>query len=335
MSFSLQCVQSILQTVPSLNILVLGDGMLDHYIFGDVHRISPEAPVPVVDVERETYRLGGACNVALNIKALGANVTFLGPVGSDKAGCTLKNLLQEANISFFEGNFRPDIRTIVKTRVVARHQQLCRLDRETPFSEAQAAVVVDCAEAWLQKNIASAVLVSDYAKGTVTQALLDRLTALKKKHSFFLAVDPKPKNSLCYNGADLLKPNRTEALQLANQSTRLDGVFPLNAVVKEIFTRHAVHWLAVTLGEQGIALAERDQKICTAPTATKEVFDVSGAGDTALTALTVAFCARRSPAEAVTFANLLSGIVVRKIGTAAVTPEEILTYASKTIGSVS
>ena len=335
MSLVLQSVQSILQAVPSLKVLVIGDGMLDHYIFGDAERISPEAPVPVVAVDREAYRLGGACNVALNTKSLGAHVAFLGIAGTDEAGSALQRLLREANIPFYNENFRSDVQTIVKTRIIARHQQLCRLDREKQFSEAQAAFIVAQTEAWLKGNTVSAVLVSDYAKGTVTQALLDKLVALKKHYSFFLAVDPKPKNKLCYNGIDLLKPNRAEALQLANFNAEPNLTFPLEVVAREIFNRHSVRYLAVTLGEQGVALAENGGNIQTAPAVAKEVFDVSGAGDTALAALTVAFCANRTPLEAIAFANLLSGIVIRKVGTAVTTPEEILAYASKTLGSVS
>ena len=330
----LPCVQSILQAVPSLNVLVIGDGMLDHYIFGDVHRISPEAPVPVVNIERETHRLGGACNVALNLRTLGAKVTFLGIGGTDEAGHRLQELLKEADIRFGNENFRSDVQTIIKTRVIARHQQLCRLDREKKFSEASVVAVIAQAETFLQENTVSAVLVSDYAKGTVTQRLLERLAELKKRYPFFLAVDPKPKNKLCYNGADLLKPNRAEALQLAPQSSETNKEFPLEKVAEEIFRQHAVRYLAVTLGDQGIALMGKDGKICTAPAVAKEVSDVSGAGDTALAALTLAFCTNRSPSEAVAFANLLSGIVVRKVGTAVTTPEEILAYASQT-GSVS
>ena len=331
----LQSVQSILQAVPSLKVLVIGDGMLDRYIFGDAERISPEAPIPVVKVEREACRLGGACNVALNLKSLGAHVTFLGIVGTDEAGSVLQRLLREAGISFCGENFRSDIQTIVKTRVIARHQQLCRLDREKKFSEASVAAVIAQTEAFLQRNTVSAVLVSDYAKGTVTQELLDRLVELKKSYFFFLAVDPKPKNKLCYNGVDLLKPNRAEALQLANLNAEPNQAFPSDTVAKEIFNRHSVRYLAVTLGEQGIVLGGNGGKTYTAPAVAKEVFDVSGAGDTALAALTVAFCTNHTPSEAIAFANLLSGIVIRKVGTAVTTPEEILVYASKTLGSVS
>ena len=335
MTLSRQSIQSILKAVPSLNVLVVGDAMLDRYIFGDTERISPEAPVPIVKIEREACHLGGACNVALNLKSLGANVTFLGSVGTDEAGSVLQRLLREAGISFCGDNFRSDVQTIVKTRIVARHQQLCRLDREKKFSESSVAAVIAQTEAFLQKNAVSAVLVSDYAKGTVTQELLDRLVELKKRYSFFLAVDPKPKNTLCYNGIDLLKPNRAEALQLANFDTEPNRTFPSDAVAKEIFKHHSVRYLAVTLGEQGIALAENGGSIHMAPAVAKEVFDVSGAGDTALSALTVAFCTHRTPSEAIAFANLLSGIVIRKVGTAVATPEKILTYASKTIGFVS
>ena len=333
--FDVLSISSLLQAIPSLKILVLGDGMLDHYVWGEVHRISPEAPIPVVAIERDTYRLGGACNVALNLQQLGAQVTFLGAIGKDEAGHTLQQLLHQHQITCDDANFSSQISTIVKTRVIAQHQQICRLDRETPLSAEQAAAFTKRVEAWVQKQSFSAIVVSDYAKGSVTQPLLDQLVQHKQQSSFFLAMDPKPKNSLCYRGIDLLKPNRQEALQLAKIDAGPRESFPLKKVSQAIFQQHDVQYLSITLGEEGIALVDSHQKEYRVPTTTKEVFDVSGAGDTALAALTVAFCADKSPLEAAHFANLLSGIVVRKVGTATTTPEEILSYVASSSRTIS
>lgn len=315
-------INKILDKIPSLNILVIGDCMLDHYLWGDVHRISPEAPVPVVKIERDTYRLGGACNVALNLKSLGAQVELMGPMGKDMAGLQMQQLLKDAAISVDSINFRENLPSIVKSRVIARNQQLCRLDRDTVFEEG----VTDYFEKILELNLKNvdAVLISDYAKGAVTQQLLDRLIALKERYSFFLAMDPKPAHVLNYNGLDLLKPNRSEALLLSGLAS--EDLFSIQRVSELIRQKYALQTLAITLGEEGLALSSSEDTCRIYPTFSREVFDVSGAGDTALAALTLAFCSGASEEAAAFFANCASSVVVGKLGTATVTREEILRY---------
>lgn len=317
-------INKLLQHTSSLHICVIGDCMLDHYIWGDVHRISPEAPVPVVNVDQDTYRLGGACNVALNLKQMGCNVSLIGLIGQDLAGNTLKQLLEKNHINICETHFSSDITTIVKTRVIVRNQQLCRLDRETFFKEEQATHLQQA----LHKNIQNfdAVIVSDYNKGTVSQKLLDSLIALKKEHDFFLAVDPKPLHGLDYKSVDLLKPNRNEALQLSGITPNPCKPFPLDTIVKHISDTYHPQYLAITLGHEGLAIFKDGSEGCVIPAQDKEVFDVSGAGDTALAALVVAFCLKMPMHIAATFANIASGIVVSKVGTATVSLEELKTY---------
>jgi ADP-heptose synthase, bifunctional sugar kinase/adenylyltransferase len=317
-------INNLLRNTSTLNICVIGDCMLDHYIWGDVQRISPEAPVPVVNIDKDTYRLGGACNVALNLKQMGCNVSLMGLIGQDSAGDKLRQLLKENDIAISEASFNRDISTIVKTRVIVRNQQLCRLDRESFFTEQQAEGGLSSLRDAIQNF--DAVIVSDYNKGTVSQALLELLVDLKKQKNFFLAVDPKPAHELDYNGVDLLKPNRSEALQLSGVSPKPHAPFPLDSVAKRILQRYRLRYLAITLGNEGLALLNNDNEGCVYPAQDREVFDVSGAGDTALAALVVAFCLKMPMEVAATFANMASGIVVGKVGTAAVSLEELRTY---------
>ena len=317
-------INNLLQNTSSLNICVIGDCMLDHYIWGDVDRISPEAPVPVVAIDKDTYRLGGACNVALNLKQMGCNVALMGLMGQDSAGHTLHQLLKASGITIDEDHFNRNVSTIVKTRVIVRNQQLCRLDRESFFSETQTAYLQPLLDETIQNF--DAVIVSDYNKGTLSQALLKHLVDLKRQRNFFLAVDPKPAHELDYKGVDLLKPNRIEALQMSGISPKLHAPFPLEMVAKRIFERYRSKYLAITLGSEGLALLNAPNEGRIYPAQDREVFDVSGAGDTALAALAVAFCLKLPLEVAATFANMASGIVVGKVGTAAVSLEELRAY---------
>ena len=252
------------------------------------------------------------------------NVSLMGLIGQDSAGDKLRQLLKENDIAISEASFNRDISTIVKTRVIVRNQQLCRLDRESFFTEQQAEGGLSSLRDAIQNF--DAVIVSDYNKGTVSQALLELLVDLKKQKNFFLAVDPKPAHELDYNGVDLLKPNRSEALQLSGVSPKPHAPFPLDSVAKRILQRYRLRYLAITLGNEGLALLNNDNEGCVYPAQDREVFDVSGAGDTALAALVVAFCLKMPMEVAATFANMASGIVVGKVGTAAVSLEELRTY---------
>lgn len=318
-------LEEILRGVAGLRVAVVGDAMLDHYLWGDAERISPEAPVPVVDVDHETFTPGGAANVAMNLVALGARAVFVGPVGRDEPGRRLAAVLRKARVAFpaelAADAARP---TIVKTRVLVRRQQLCRLDRE----EAPERYRLDPARlaSWLDAELggadgARAVVVSDYAKGAVTSEVIAAVLAAARRHGRFVAVDPKPRNPLEYSGPGLLKMNRREALQLAGLDPH--GPWRADEVCARLHRRFKPTHLVVTLGEDGMLLSQRGKVVGTIPTAARQVFDVSGAGDTAIAAITLALAAGAGLEDAARFGNAASGVVVGKVGTATVTPDEL------------
>jgi D-beta-D-heptose 7-phosphate kinase/D-beta-D-heptose 1-phosphate adenosyltransferase len=305
-------------------ILVLGDVMLDHYIWGDATRISPEAPVPVIDIARDSWTAGGAANVALNLAALGAACTVAGYFGRDEAGRKLGGLLRARGIGIIATPGHGP--TIVKTRVLVQRQQLCRLDREAaPEAYGLSAAQV---RRRLARAIAAhdAVILSDYAKGVLSDEVVAAVTALAKRHGKFVALDPKPKRPLRFHGLDLITPNKREALQLAGLASPPHAPFPAAEVCAVLHARFATRNLVVTLGEEGMLLSREGRILEVIPTAAREVFDVSGAGDTALAALVLALVSGAPFPDAAAFANAAAGVVVSKLGTATVTPAEIAAH---------
>ncbi|HEX2853465.1 MAG TPA: bifunctional ADP-heptose synthase [Opitutaceae bacterium] len=319
---------ALLKKITGLRILVLGDVMLDHYIWGDATRISPEAPVPVVDIARDSWTAGGAANVALNIASLGARCTVAGFIGDDDAGVRLTAILQGKNI---ETRPTPGAgATILKTRVMVQHQQLCRLDREAPptaysFSAVQA-------EKLLAPEIArcDAVIFSDYAKGVLSDENVARITKLARAAGKFVALDPKPKRQLAFHGLDLITPNKRESLQLAGIEPPPHSKFPAVEVCARLHERYGTKHVVITLGEEGMLLSSGGKILKTIPTAAREVYDVSGAGDTALAGLVLALAAGASLEQSAHFANAAAGVVVGKLGTATVTPKELAAYVAQT-----
>ena len=307
--------------IPRLHVLVVGDVMLDHYLWGDATRISPEAPVPVVDISRDSWTAGGAANVALNLAALGARCTLAGRIGDDDAGQRLSTLLAKRGVRLIPTPGRGP--TIVKTRVLVQHQQLCRLDRESAPDDY--AVSADQAEVLLGRTVRScdAVIFSDYAKGVIGEAMVGRLAALARKAKTFTALDPKPKRPLRFQGLDLITPNKREALQLAGLESSASTPFPAEEVCTRLHERHGTGRLVVTLGEDGMLLSEKGRLLGTLPTAAREVYDVSGAGDTALAGLVLGCVGGVSLREAAEFANAAAGVVVGKLGTATATFGEV------------
>ena len=319
-------LNQLLKKVSGVRVLVIGDVMLDHYIWGDATRISPEAPVPVVDIARDSWTAGGAANVALNIASLGARCTVAGYFGRDDAGSRLTTILHEKKITTIATP--GEAPTILKTRVLVQHQQLCRLDREAPppayhFPGAKA-------EGLLAKEIAAcdAVIFSDYAKGILNEELVARVTQLARAAGKFVALDPKPKRKLTFHGLDLITPNKREALQLAGIEPQAHTPFPADEVCARLDEIYATKHLVITLGEDGMLLSTKGRVIKTIPTAAREVYDVSGAGDTSLAALALALTAGASLETAAQFANAAAGVVVGKLGTATVTPKELIDYVN-------
>ena len=300
--------------------------MLDHYIWGDVHRISPEAPVPVVHAERDTYTAGGAANVALNLSNLGVHTKLLGYFGADEAGNRLATILKENKVLIEGGSTIGTTPTIIKTRVIVRGQQLCRIDREAAQADYNIYKTKE-SDALLDELLrdVDAVLISDYAKGVVTQPLIDAILHYAVLHPRLLvAVDPKPSRQLAFKGMGLLTPNRIEALQLAGVPEPYPGTpYPLQQVCSNIQERYEPKQLVITLGAEGMAVCEKGKVVQHLPTEAKEVFDVSGAGDTVIATLTAALAAGADIVSAARLANLAAACVVSHIGTAPIILAEL------------
>lgn len=319
-------MKSLLKKISKLHVLVIGDVMLDHYVWGDAQRISPEAPVPVVDVERDSYSAGGAANVALNLASLGAHATIAGFFGKDDAGKRLSGILTQKGINTVATPGSGS--TIVKTRVLVRRQQMCRLDRESPHHVyAIEPKVIESTFGKLVKKC-DAVVFSDYAKGLLTDELVAKVTGLAREHGKLVALDPKPRRKLRFFQPDLITPNRKEALQLAGLDPEPHQPFPAAEACARIYEQYRPKHLVITMSEDGMLLSQNGKAGKIIPTAAREVFDVSGAGDTSIAALTVALAAGAVIEEAAQFANTAAGVVVGKLGTATVTPEEILAHVA-------
>lgn len=322
-------IETLLQSLVGKRVLVVGDVMLDHYIWGDASRISPEAPVPVVDVTRDTFAAGGAANVALNLASLGADPLLAGWVGADEGGERLETLLRAAGVGLVPGFARGDCPTIRKTRVMVRNQQLCRIDREADADRYR----MDGPEALaaLEKGVgaADAVLLSDYGKGGVTEELIAALASAGRNAGVPVALDPKPRRRLRFADLDLLTPNRSEALELAGLSPLMKGPFPAEEVCAKIWEMHRPVRLVITLGADGVLLSEEGRVVRLIPTFARQVFDVSGAGDTVIASLVLGLASGADLPTAARLANLAAGVVVGKVGTATVTAAEIFEYLQR------
>jgi len=319
-------MKTLLEKISRLKILVIGDIVLDHYIWGDSTRISQEAPVPVVGVERDTYTAGAAANVALNLTALGAAAELCGIIGEDDAGRRLREILKQQSVPIDECFINPRISTILKTRVIVRHQQLCRLDREETPSKYGIDLEKQLPGIEEKVRAADAVILSDYAKGVITADLIAAVQKVAREKGVPVAYDPKPKRRLDFDAVDLMTPNKTEALDLAGIELERHEEFPSKEVCEGIWKRHRPKHLVITLGADGMLLCEEGRMQKRIPTYAREVFDVSGAGDTVIATLTAALAAGASMAEAAHLANTAAGVVVGKLGTASATPPEILDY---------
>ena len=296
------------------NLLVVGDVMLDRYWFGDSDRISPEAPVPVVQVSKVDERLGGAANVARNVAALGANTTILGVVGEDEAGNRIGELLRQSGVNS-QLEVDPKVPTTVKLRVIARQQQLIRLDfEETP---SQTALEQKLARFEKALGTADVLILSDYGKGALSQvaAMIEYARAKDK----VILVDPKGEDYEKYRGATLITPNRSELRQVVGRWANEDD---LTRRAQDLRRSLGIQALLLTRSEEGMSMFT-DQGVSHVRAQAREVFDVSGAGDTVIATLAVALAAQWPLDRAMALANRAGGIVVGKLGTATVTSEEL------------
>ncbi len=296
----------------NLKIAIVGDMMLDCYFWGDVKRISPEAPVPVVEVGNEFYRFGGAANVALNILKLGGIPFPVGVIGYDNYGTIFKSLVTEANISE-EGIIIDEERpTTAKTRVIADSQHVVRIDKESKdyLGRKVQMKVVD----YLEKNIENfdGIILQDYNKGVLTSSLIEKIIQLANKNKVLITVDPKFNNFFHYKNVTVFKPNRKEAEDVLGMRIRSDEDITLAG--KKILEKINVKYLLLTLGEDGIAVFEKGKDTKKMGTKARKVADVSGAGDTVISTLTMALAAGADILEASYLANYAGGIVCEEVG---------------------
>lgn len=295
-------------------ILVIGDVMLDRYLWGNVARISPEAPVPVVDVERETMRLGGAANVCNNVRSLGASPRLLTVVGDDDVGERLRAEMKSAGLPTNCMIKDRERRTTQKTRVVARGQHLVRADEEDR-SELSGAV----REALVKElpsclDGAAAIIISDYGKGVVTQAFLETLLAEARRCDLPVSVDPKDTHFFSYHGVNVITPNQHEAAEVLGYKLRDDA--SVSRAGSELLSRLGARSVLITRGEKGMSLFETDGRRTDFPVTARSVYDVTGAGDTVVSAFTAAEVGGASAREAALVATHAAGLVVGELGTA-------------------
>jgi len=326
---SRQRARNILNTAAKRTVLVTGDAMLDQFLWGDVSRISPEAPVPVVEFQRENFMPGGAANVARNLTALNCAAKIHSVVGRDDAAKKLRALLNADNVDCTKLLTDGSRQTSCKTRIIAQRQQVVRVDREskTDLEPRLAKRLLRSIGNDLAKS--EAVVIGDYGKGVVTQEFLDELKALGQQHGAWLSLDPKPVHSLDLRGLSLITPNRKEAFELAGVSDNTHNANPIKdrnlmRAAKQLLGELELKVLLITLGELGMLVCQPGRKPFHIPTLAREVFDVSGAGDTVIGSFTLAIAAGATPVEAAIVANHAAGIVVGKLGTATVTPRELL-----------
>jgi len=300
-------------------IAVVGDAMLDLYLKGDVDRISPEAPVPVVRVRERRYALGGAANVAQNVLAVGARCELVAAVGRDSAGTQLRAMLAERGAEP-QGLVDCDRPTTTKTRVVARNQQVVRVDEEVDADFTGDEVTQLLAAVLRAVQAADALILQDYNKGVLVPQIIRAVIAAAQAKGIPVVVDPKFRNFFEYRGCTIFKPNRRELESALGAAVNLEQPQALPAVLARLDAEH----LLLTLSEQGMALISRDGSVARIPTAAREVYDVVGAGDTVSAYLASMVAVKATPLEAAMIANLAAGVEVGKSGAATVSPTEVL-----------
>ena len=320
---SIERLEEILKKFDEVRIAVVGDMMLDEYLIGKVNRISPEAPVPVVNIDEERFVLGGASNVANNLRSLDGQVLVFGVVGEDANGEKFINELREKEMDssgIVKDKTRP---TIIKSRVLSQGQQLLRLDweKDTEISRDIQDKIIEN----IEKNIDNmdAILISDYNKGVLTEYVSGRIIDIAKKYNKKIIVDPKPQNFRNYKGATSMTPNKKEILDYFGLK-KFNSEEEISKSMAKLKEDLKLDYVVLTRSEEGFSLFDTEHK--RVPTVAREVYDVTGAGDTFISTLLLSLCAGASLYEAGVIANMASGIVVAKIGTATATKEEIIEF---------
>ncbi len=321
-------LKDILDRARTKRILVIGDLMLDEFVWGRVKRISPEAPVPVVEVTGESFYPGGAANVARNLREFVGHVAVVGMFGSDRGGRQLHDLMEEQKIETKSAVEDPGFPTIVKTRIIARNQQVVRVDREQLRSPTptQVSAIVRNVRRQLPKT--DAIIFEDYGKGFLAAELVRDICHEALAAGKIVTGDPNPHHPIEWKSVTAVKPNRNEAFLAAGLASSDPAAEPMKdkPLLKAgeiLLEKWQTKLVLITLGEQGMMLFERGKKPHHIPTKARQVFDVSGAGDTAIALFTLALSCDATPVEAAEIANHASAVVVGKVGTATVTPEEL------------
>ncbi|MFW5785414.1 MAG: D-glycero-beta-D-manno-heptose-7-phosphate kinase [Chitinispirillaceae bacterium] len=324
-SFSPERIRKIIDEFKSSEIMVVGDVMLDEYIWGDVKRISPEAPVPVVEIESVTVRLGGAANVVQNLRKLEINPVLISLCGRDKNGRKLRGMLEDSGCSS-EGLVQsPKRPTTIKTRVMARHQQIVRADRETTAD--MDSQEYDALWSRFEEKIESVkgVIVSDYGKGVISQPLIGNLIETCTKKNKFVAIDPQERHFDLYRGVSIITPNLKEAHAMLGLPYKSCSDQEVQDIGWKLMEQLSIPYLLITLSERGMGLFEKDGKAYTnLPTAARKVFDVTGAGDTVISVYSAASVCGATPLEAAFLANHAAGLTVAELGTASVDAASLL-----------
>ncbi len=320
-------LSKLVDSIGGKNILVVGDIIVDHFIWGTVSRISPEAPVPVVNVTKEEFLLGGGANVLHNIYSLGGKAVLCGIIGDDEMGRRLQDLLRGLGAST-KGLIKGKRPTTVKTRVVAQGQQVVRFDREQTGALSDSTVA--SMTAFIDQNLVDfdAVIISDYYKGVIGKPMMEKLLARvarceeKSDTKIPVIVDPKPSEPERFYGASLITPNHMEAEKMSG--IKIESTEDLRSAANILIENTGCEAVLITRGESGMALLEKGKELVSIPTTAQAVFDVTGAGDTVIATLALGLAASASYADAASLANIAAGVVVGKIGTATVDQEELL-----------
>jgi rfaE bifunctional protein kinase chain/domain len=322
-------LEQILDHAGSKRITVIGDLMLDEFVWGKVGRISPEAPVPVVEVTGESFYPGGAANVARNMREFVHRVAVVGMIGNDRSGRKLRELLAAQDIDTSSVIEDENFSTIVKTRIIALHQQVVRVDREKIVAPSMAQIAKAVAAVRNDIGETDAIIFEDYGKGFVTSELVTQISTEARRAGKIVAADPNPRHPVNWHGVTVVKPNRAEAFLAAGVPWRDPDGAPRKDVALErageaLLKLWETKYVLVTLGEHGMMLFQQNQAPHYLPTKARQVFDVSGAGDTAIALFTLGLVCGATPIEAAEIANHGSAVVVSKLGTATVTQNELI-----------
>lgn len=329
-SKKLKVFHRLIPRLKDAKILVVGDLMLDRFIWGTVSRISPEAPVPVVWAKSESFMPGGASNVANNIHALGAQVYMCGVIGDDEAGRILVSELSKNGIDSEGVLIDRNRPTIHKTRIIAHHQQVVRIDKESDSRLKAEAVKRILSYAKKKIKDIDAIIIEDYGKGLIAPHLIKELIALARRKKKIIAVDPKKEHFKLYNNVTAITPNRSEAEEASG--VKITDVVSLKEAGGKLLKMLKAGAVLITLGEDGMALFEKSKGCVCIPTVAQEVYDVSGAGDTVIAVFTLARVAGAKMSEAAHLANIAAGVVVGKVGIAVCDADELSSHLNQING---